>query len=113
MCIRDRIKYYPELGRTYEFYNGATSYTGVTTNKNMLGVVCLISLLFFTWDILWRFADRKEKRVRRILLVDALLLVVTFWVLGRADSSTSLLSYVVALLIRLTAGMRWFRESLV
>jgi O-antigen ligase len=105
------IKYYPRLGMSYEFYNGAQSFTGVTVNKNMLGVLCLVSALFFTWDILRRFPDRKDKQIRRVLWIDLLLLAMTLWIFSRVDSSTSLLSYVVALVIMLCARMRWFREK--
>src|SRR6266550_8191523 len=35
------IKYYPELGRGFDPWTGEASYTGITTNKNLLGADCL------------------------------------------------------------------------
>jgi O-antigen ligase len=105
------IKYYPQLGMGYDYYSGAPYTVGVTTNKNMLGVLCLVSALFFSWDILRRFAERKDKIVRKLLVIDGGMLLLTLSVLKRADSSTSLLSYVVALMIMFAARLRWIKES--
>src|SRR5437867_890594 len=41
------IKYYPQLGREYEFWTGLAFYTGVTTNKNMLGYLLFVFGLYF------------------------------------------------------------------
>jgi O-antigen ligase len=105
------IKYYPRLGMNYEFFNGAASSTGVTTNKNMLGVLCLVSALFFTWDIVRRFADRKDRKIQKLLYIDFALLFMTLWLLNRANSSTSLLSYVLAAVIMLLSRLRWIKEE--
>jgi len=43
------IKYYSYLGRAYSEWTGAAEYIGAMTSKNMLGVVCLISGIFFFW----------------------------------------------------------------
>ena len=59
------IKYYPELGKQYSA-DGGDMYVGVTTGKNLLGVVCLVSGLFFFWDTMTRWPERKERRTRRI-----------------------------------------------
>ena len=36
------IKYYPEMGRYYDRWEGTVSYSGVATDKNALGAMCLI-----------------------------------------------------------------------
>src|SRR5262249_51353637 len=41
------IKYYPDLGRTHSEWSGELYYTGVTTNKNLLGLLCMVSGLLF------------------------------------------------------------------
>src|SRR2546426_6753399 len=48
------IKYFREVGVGYSVWTGAAEFVGVTTSKNMLGVLCLISGLFFFWDTLRR-----------------------------------------------------------
>lgn len=41
------VKYYPEIGRTYDTWTGAPMFVGATTNKNLLGVACLVAGIFF------------------------------------------------------------------
>ena len=48
------IKYLPELGRDYDPWTGWAFYTGVTTNKNMLGYLLFVFGLLFAV-----FAHRK------------------------------------------------------
>jgi exopolysaccharide production protein ExoQ len=82
-------KYYPGLSKQYDPWSGRGYYVGATTSKNMLGVLCLVSGLFFFWDILTRWRDRQEWRTRRIILVNVVFIFLTLWVLDVADSATS------------------------
>ena len=63
------IKYYPYLGKTFSPWGGQ-EYTGVSTSKNMLGALCLVSGIFFFWDTITRWHQRRERRVRRVILVN-------------------------------------------
>src|SRR5207302_3359054 len=44
------IKYYPELGQRWS--EGRTFFTGVALDKNMLGLVCLLSGLGCAWRLI-------------------------------------------------------------
>src|SRR5580704_1144595 len=56
------IKYYPALGRTYDTqWDGTVFYTGVATNKNMLGMTCLIFGLGLVWLFLQEFRGAKKR----------------------------------------------------
>ena len=46
------IKYYPDIGRYYHRWTYSTCYCGVTTNKNSLGVLAMVTGIFLAWDIL-------------------------------------------------------------
>ena len=46
------IKYYPDLARYYDRWDWSTYYSGVTTNKNALGVICLLFGLASVWQFL-------------------------------------------------------------
>ena len=46
------IKYFPEMAKEYNPWTGLAYFKGATTSKNMLGVLCLVSGLFFLWDTL-------------------------------------------------------------
>ncbi len=83
------VKYFPDIGRQYDYWTGTAMYVGPTTSKNMLGVVCLISGLFFFWDTVTRWPDRKERRTRRIFLVNFAFIAMTLWLLNLSSSATS------------------------
>jgi exopolysaccharide production protein ExoQ len=83
------IKYYPLEGKQWEIWSGADSFVGATTSKNMLGVACLVSGLFFFWDIVTRWPERKQRRTKRIILVNVAFIAMTAWLLHLASSTTS------------------------
>ncbi len=89
------VKYYPEIGRQYDRWQGFAMYVGATTSKNMLGVACLISGIFFFWDTVTRWADRRDRRTKQIILVNAALMAMTLWLLHIANSATSLVCLVL------------------
>lgn len=104
------VKYYPEIGRHYDFWTGVASYAGATTSKNMLGVGCLISGLFFFWDTVTRWPERKERRTRRIILVNVAFIAMTLWLLNLSNSSTSSVCLVLGCLVIAAVHSRAFRR---
>ena len=64
------IKYFPSLGKQYSDWTGAGYYVGATTGKNMLGAVAMIGVIYFFWDTLTRWSDRREGRTKRIVMVN-------------------------------------------
>lgn len=104
------VKYFPTLGRGYSEWTGAAYYQGVGTTKNMLGVVCLVSGLFFFWDTLVRWAERKERPIKRILLVNAAMVAMTLWLLNLADSATSTLCLALGCAVIAAAHSGMFRR---
>lgn len=93
------IKYYIGLSRQYLPWSGETQYVGVATSKNMLGVICLISGIFFFWDTVTRWSERKDRRTRRIILVNLAFMAMTFWLLHLARSATSSVCLVIGCLV--------------
>jgi exopolysaccharide production protein ExoQ len=83
------IKYYPAIGRTYDRFVGTQFDTGVTTDKNMLGVIVLVISL----GALWRFLDLiRSKDVPnrgRLLLAWGVLIAFGIRLLAQANSATS------------------------
>ncbi len=88
------IRFYPELGRAYHA-NGVPMYTGVGYQKNDLGLICLISGIYFFWNFLF---NRKEGLERRgsSTLVDILLVAMVAWLLRMAHSATAIGCFLVA-----------------
>jgi exopolysaccharide production protein ExoQ len=101
------IKYYPEMAKQYDGWTGASSFAGATTSKNMLGAACLISGIFFFWDTITRWPDRKERRTKRIIIVNVVFIAMTLWLLNLANSATSRVCLVIGCSIILAAHSRF------
>jgi hypothetical protein len=83
------IKYYPEMAKHYDAWTGQPFFIGVTTSKNMLGVLCLVAGLFFVWDTMTRWSERRDPLRRRRILVNVAFMAMTVWLLSMANSATS------------------------
>jgi exopolysaccharide production protein ExoQ len=92
------VKYFPDMGRQYDIWTGRAGYVGVTLSKNMLGALCLFSMMVFVWDILVSWRDRNDPSTRRRILIDAAFVWMTFWLLKMAGSATSTLCLVLGCL---------------
>jgi exopolysaccharide production protein ExoQ len=82
------IKYYPELGQAYDVW-GDRVYTGVTTNKNVLGSLVFAVALGAMWQVLSLVRNRKEPNRARRLLAQCTLLAFSLELLFLANSATS------------------------
>ena len=62
------IKYYSTLGRGYDIWHGMVMYTGVSMNKNMLGVSVFVITLGTFWRVLAlaRSSDQPD-RMRHLI----------------------------------------------
>jgi exopolysaccharide production protein ExoQ len=105
------IKYYRHIGVSYDPWTGTADFSGVTTSKNMLGALCLMSGLFFFWDTLRRWPDRRRRQTQRILLVNAAFIAMTLWLLNLADSATSRVCLVIACTVVVVVQGRWGRAN--
>lgn len=102
LCIL-LIKYYPELAKQYDSWTGQGYFVGATTSKNMLGILCLFSGLFFFWDTLTRCGERKDRRTRRIVLVNVAFCAMTLWLMDKSSSATSNVCLVLGCVVIATA----------
>jgi exopolysaccharide production protein ExoQ len=104
------VKYYPAIGRQYDDWTGIGMYTGAATSKNMLGALCLVSGLFFFWDTVTRWSDRRERQTKRIIRVNIAFLAMTLWLLHISDSATSRVCLAIGCLVVLAANSRMFKR---
>jgi len=107
------IKYYPELGRGFDAWTGAPMNNGINTSKNEMGWMCMILGLFFFWHLLQTLKYDKSKARRNELLLIGGFLYMIWWLLFKADSSTSLMSLVVGMLIVALLGLRSLNKRLI
>jgi O-antigen ligase len=82
------IKYYGYLGRGYD-PSGEPMNTGVTTNKNILGVITLVITLGTLWNVLELFRAKDRPNRGRHLLAQGILLAFGLALLVMAQSATS------------------------
>ena len=105
------IKYYPNLGKQYEFWSGASMFVGVTTSKNMLGVACMVSGIFFFWDTVMRWSDRRNRRNKQTIILNLLFIVITLWVLNLSNSATSRVCLVLGCLVIAAARRKGIKRN--
>jgi len=97
------VKYFPALGRQYDPWTGIATYSGAAMSKNMLGIVCLVCGIYFFWDTVVRWPDRKNRRQKRAILVNAALISMVIWLLNTCDSATSRACLVIGCVVVLAA----------
>jgi exopolysaccharide production protein ExoQ len=87
------IKYFPDLGRSYDRWVGTPFYNGVAIGKNSLGVICLV----FGLASAWRFIEALHTKPRRTatLVAHGTILAMVGWLLHMADSATSMACFAV------------------
>lgn len=84
------IKYYPALGRQYAKYSGVQMWTGVTGQKNELGRLCMVSILFLLWTFYKRRRERVTMGARYQMWGDLFVIAIAIYLLVGADSATSI-----------------------
>jgi len=89
------IKYYPNLGRGYNHFTWTSFYTGVAMDKNALGMICLICGLGTVWRSFQAFGDKNDPHRRRHLIAHGTVLAMVLWLLGTANSVTSLSCFIM------------------
>lgn len=87
------IKYFPNLGRAYSV-SGEPMVTGVTDQKNSLGLICCIFCLALVWDFYDAKVNRRLNIFAREMRPQLVALGLGFWLLWDSQSKTSLLALV-------------------
>jgi exopolysaccharide production protein ExoQ len=103
------IKYY-DLGHAYA-PDGMQMNTGVTTDKNILGVIVLVISLGTLSRVLTLLRDKDQRNRRRHLTAQITLLLFGIAVLKLADSVTSIACFILGAGIIIATGMRVVRRS--
>ena len=106
------IKYYPGLGRFYGAWDGGQVNTGVTLDKNLLGVITFVISLGVVWRFLGLLSgEEKTADRRRHLLAQGALLFLGIWILTLANSATSLACFILGTGLMLAMRLRFVRRS--
>lgn len=100
------VKYLPEYGRGFDFWTGTGYYNGVMHTKNDLGYVCMVLGIFFVWTVLNRNKGSNSSSIRERTFVSIMFLVMIVYLLGIADSATSIATLTIGVLTLLGLGSR-------
>jgi exopolysaccharide production protein ExoQ len=103
------IKYFGDMGRGYDPW-GLSSITGVTTNKNLLGVITFLLALTAVWRILTLLRGSDESSPGRHLLAQSALLVFGVVLLVMARSTTSGACFALGTALMLATGLPTIRR---
>lgn len=103
------IKYYPALGRSY--HRGQPLYTGVGDGKNALGAICLITGIYFAWNLLFEHKNKNGKSQNLHYSVYLIIIPMIVWLFYMANSITSLVCLVFAIFLFLTAKHPLFNRD--
>jgi O-antigen ligase len=96
----------------YSFWTGAAEFVGATTSKNMLGVACLVSGLFFFWDTVSRWPERRKRGVKKVLALNISFIAMTWWLLNLSHSTTSTVCLVLGCVLISASRLKMFRRRL-
>lgn len=91
------VRYYPDLGRAYHV-DGSSMYTGIGSEKNALGAMCLVTGIYFAWQFLLdraNFLTWPWPRKGRYWVLVAMLA----WLLHMADSQTSFATLIAVIAV--------------
>ncbi len=99
------IKYYPQFGRGFSPWGGATN-NGIAMDKNMLGADCMILGYFFFWYLLQvRQMERSAWRRRELWLIGGFGVGI-WWLFSQAHSATSVTCLLVGIVVVAAVGSR-------
>jgi exopolysaccharide production protein ExoQ len=104
------IKYFPEIGRTWDEFTGMASNNGVNLTKNGLGGACMLFGFFFFWHLLrvWKSEPGLARRNELILIFGFLFLIG--YLTRKAHSATSALGLLIAIGLTILLGRRWLNK---
>jgi exopolysaccharide production protein ExoQ len=83
------VRYFPYIGRSYDVWSGTMHWTGITTNKNSLGLICMIIGLASLWRVLRELRNPLWRRRPGPLIANSVILAMVVYLLYEANSATS------------------------
>jgi exopolysaccharide production protein ExoQ len=98
-------KYFPQFGRSYDFWTGQGYLQGASMGKNQLGVACMVIGIVFVWNLFQAMQMKDRRRKLYEILTSACFLVMTGWLLKKSDSATSLATAVLGVIAVLVPGL--------
>jgi exopolysaccharide production protein ExoQ len=93
------IKYFEDIGQSYDLWSGAQANNGIALDKNTLGCGCMILGCFFIWNLLKTLSQEKSRARRRELYLTAGFLYMVGWLFWKAHSATAFIALLLCTLM--------------
>ncbi len=105
------VKYYSEIGRYYDRYEGYAYYCGITMNKNALGVLAMVSGISLIWrlSVIWKLMRGRERSIG--ILANGVALVMCLWLLEIARSATSVACFAIGVTVFIASHFKWMQVN--
>ena len=106
------IKYYRQLGVIYNHWTGDAMFAGVTTDKNALGRLCLVSGLFLVSEF---FDLKNRKRLfhdKKEIIIQLIIVILIIWLLKKSGSATSLGTFLIGFVIFSSLGLTFIKKNI-
>jgi exopolysaccharide production protein ExoQ len=102
-------KFYPEWGRAYS-HGGEAMLTGVTPQKNSLGQICCFYGFVLVWDMVDSYRNRGSNSFWKAIGPKFIVFAIGLGLLIECKSKTSLLAFVVGILIFFSTKVGFIRR---
>ena len=106
------IKYFPQYGIEFGPWFGEMMWTGVTVQKNGLGRLCIISILFLVWILFRRWQGLDMAISKYQTPAEVLVTAIAFWLLSGGGVGTYSATAVAALIAGLVLffSLLWMQK---
>ncbi|MGA2251807.1 O-antigen ligase family protein [Terracidiphilus sp.] len=98
-----------DMGRTYD-PSGVPMNTGVTTNKNTLGLILYVISIGVAWNLRTLLLNRKAPNRTRRMIAQGVLLLLGVWLLQMAHSATSTFCFFLGSFLMYASGLSVIRK---
>jgi exopolysaccharide production protein ExoQ len=105
------IRYYPDIGRTYNHWTWEPAYGGVTLFKNMLGITCLIGGLGSVWSLITAFHERKGRDRLFHMGPHLFITLLAVYLFFTADSMTSFSCFMLGSTLIVLSNLKFIRRG--
>lgn len=105
------LRYFPDIGRSYNRHTGAMEAIGLALQKNSLGAQVLVTGLILVWDIVHRLQLGPARSQKVDLGIRAGMLVLGAYLLKVSDSKTAIVCLVIGSGIIAGIGIKVVRRN--
>ena len=105
------IFFYPGLGTAFDPVDRVTMYVGVTTFKNLLGMIAMVCGISSVWSFLCAYEDPQMPRRGKHLLAHGLMILTAIFLLLKCDSMTSVSCFGLASGLMVMSTQKWTRRK--